>query len=101
MNYQKLTKVQLIERIEELEKQTVEYKLTQFNAEAKALFSDILKLVYAIFLLGVKTKNAYDNSMISLYIDELRDRTKSFYQSRVESLSESSEDEVVLLPRQT
>ena len=99
MNYQKLTKAQLIDRIEELEKQTVAYKINSIASETKALMSDVVKLVFAIYMLGVKTRSAYDNSMLSLYIDELRDRSKDFYKSRVKSISESSEDEVVLVPR--
>ena len=99
MNYQKLTKAQLIDRIEELEKQTIQYKVNSIASETKALMSDVVKLVFTIYMLGVKTRSAYDNSMLSLYIDELRDRTKDFYESRVKSISESSEDEVVLVPR--
>ena len=54
MNYQKLNKAQLIARIEELEKQTIDYKLTQAKEELVALGRDIAWVANRTFELGQK-----------------------------------------------
>ena len=54
MNYQKLSKAQLIARIEELEKQTIDYKLTQAKEELVALGRDIAWVANRTFELGQK-----------------------------------------------
>ena len=54
MNYQKLNKSQLIARIEELEKQTIEYKLTQAKEELIALGRDLTWVANRTFELGQK-----------------------------------------------
>ena len=60
MDYRKLTKAQLIERIHELETQTVEYKWEHFVAELKLLITDLKNLVGFIYVAGVKTRLAYE-----------------------------------------
>ena len=54
MNYQKLSKAELISRIEELEKQTIDYKLTQAKEELQALGRDIAWVANRTFELGQK-----------------------------------------------
>ena len=52
MNYNKLTKAQLIARIEELETQTVEYKLNQAKEEIQALGRDLVWTANRTYALG-------------------------------------------------
>lgn len=54
MNYQKLSKAQLIARIEELETQTIDYKLTQAKEELVALGRDLAWVANRTFELGQK-----------------------------------------------
>lgn len=52
MNYQKLTKAQLIARIEELETQTIDYKINQAKEELQALGRDLAWVANRAFELG-------------------------------------------------
>lgn len=58
MNYKKLNKAQLIERIEELEAQSITRRVTRFNEEARLLANDLLKSAKYIFNLGAETRRA-------------------------------------------
>jgi hypothetical protein len=56
MKYEKMTKAQLIEKIGELETQTVQYKWEAFTVEAMLLLEDLQKLSRVVFGLGVAAK---------------------------------------------
>ena len=58
MNYKSMTKAQLIERIEELEKQTIQYKLDSFVIESQLLLEDLLKATKFMYELGCKARKA-------------------------------------------
>ena len=58
MNYKNMSKAQLIERIEELEKQTIQYKLDSFVIESQLLLEDLLKATKFMYELGCKTRKA-------------------------------------------
>lgn len=58
MDYNKLTKAQLIERVQELEKQTVQYKLESFVIESQLLIEDLYKAIQFVYTLGCKTRRA-------------------------------------------
>lgn len=58
MNYNKLTKAQLIERINELEKETLQYKFENFIVESQLLLEDLYKAIQYVYTLGCKTRRA-------------------------------------------
>lgn len=58
MNYNRLTKAQLIERVQELERQTLQYKFENFIIESQLLLEDLYKAIQYIYELGCKTRRA-------------------------------------------
>lgn len=101
MNYNKLTKAQLIERIHELETQTIEYKLESFALESQLLVEDLLKVGRYIFELGARAKRTYETSQLPEYLDELRARTQDLYSQGTTSISKGTQSPMVLLPGET
>lgn len=101
MNYNKYTKAQLIERLNELETKTIEYKIENFVLEAQLLFDDMTKVVRFVFAKGFALRRSYQGSELPTYLNELRTSLTSIYKERVESISQGSENEVVLLSRKT
>ena len=55
MNYNALTKAQLIDKVKKLEQQTVSARMEQLMSEAKLMADDLVKLVQYIYNLGVST----------------------------------------------
>lgn len=101
MNYNKLTKAQLIDKIHELETDTLSYKFESFVLESQLFIEDLIKIIKFVFLMGTRLKTSYTNSQFPSLIDELRTRTKDLYSQGTSSDSQSSEHALVLLPRET
>jgi len=60
MNYNKLTKAQLIERIEELEHETVQYKWDSLVLESQCLVQDLKHALGYLYGLGCKARSVVD-----------------------------------------
>lgn len=101
MNYNKLTKAQLIDRINELETQTIQYKVDNFVLESQLLMEDMVRVIKFLFNKGASVRHSYQESLIPVYIDDLRTSLTSIYEARTQSLSKGETDEVVLLPQKT
>ena len=70
MNYNKLTKAQLIERVQELEKQTLQYKLESFIIESQLLLEDLYKAIQYVYTLGCKTRRAVDEIRLPVFKED-------------------------------
>lgn len=58
MNYKRLNKAQLIERIEQLETQSLEARAERFVQEVRLMADDLLKSIEYVFNLGADTRRA-------------------------------------------
>lgn len=71
MNYNKLTKAQLIARIEELETQTIDYKINQTKEELLALGRDIAWAAERTYALGQKAARQVQDALKSMEAPQL------------------------------
>ena len=60
MDYNKLTKAQLIEKIKQLETQTLQYKFENFVIESQLLMEDLYKAIEYVYCLGAKSYKAVE-----------------------------------------
>lgn len=101
MNYNKLTKAQLIERINELETQSIQYKVDNFVLESQLFLEDMIHVIKFLFNKGASARRSFQESPIPVYIDDLRTSLTTIYEARTQSFSKSKADEVVLLSQET
>lgn len=60
MNYQRMTKAQLIERIETLESSSLNSRLQQIRSETQLLRDDLIKMTRYLFEAGVASRKSLE-----------------------------------------